>query len=102
MMSKLYMIQGASTIKAITIGNNIVQENDISWSKRILGKEALTHIKTNTIIQDFIPIVRPYIIPSIKGYEVIVKNEFGIIITSGLGENIKTLSKKYNMCSIYV
>lgn len=30
MMSKLYIIQGTSTIKAITIGNKIVQENDIS------------------------------------------------------------------------
>ena len=58
-ISKLYIMQGISTIKAITIGNKIVQENDINWSKRILGKEALTHINTNTIIQDFIPIVSP-------------------------------------------
>ena len=51
----------------MTIGNNIVQENDINWSKRILGNEALTHIKTNIIIQDFIPKVKPDNKPSIIG-----------------------------------
>ena len=45
MMSNPYIIQGTKTMNAITIGNSIVQENDISWSKRILVKEALTHIK---------------------------------------------------------
>ena len=68
-MSKLYITQGTKTIKAITIGNNIVQENDISWSKRILGKEALTHIKTKIIIHAFSPSVRPKNIPSINGQE---------------------------------
>jgi hypothetical protein len=29
-ISKLYIIQGIKTIKAITIGNNIVQEKDIN------------------------------------------------------------------------
>ena len=90
-ISKLYIIQGTNTIKAITIGSNIVQENDINWSKRILGKEALTHIKTKTIIQDFIPIVKPYIIPSINGYEVIVNSNSGTL--AGLGVNIKTSSR---------
>lgn len=71
-MSKLYIIQGTNIIKAITTGNNIVQENNINWSKRILGKEALTHIKTKIITQDFIPIVSPYIIPSINGEEKIL------------------------------
>ena len=52
-------MQGINTIKAITTGNNIVQEKDISWSKRILGKEALTHININTITHDLIPMVRP-------------------------------------------
>jgi len=61
------MIHGINTINAITIGSNIVQENDINWSKRILGKEALTQIKTKIIMEDFIPIVRPYIRPSITG-----------------------------------
>lgn len=92
MMSKLYIIQGTITIKAMTIGNNIVQENDISWSKRILGKEALTHMKTKTITHDFIPIVKPYIIPSINGYEVIVNNNSGIL--EGLGVNMKKSSNK--------
>jgi hypothetical protein len=58
-ISKLYIIQGTKTINEITIGNNIVHENVINWSKRILGKEALTHIKVKINIQDFIPIVKP-------------------------------------------
>ena len=41
--SKLYTTHGSKTMKDITIGNNIVHENDISWSKRILGKEALSN-----------------------------------------------------------
>jgi len=65
--SKLYKIQGSNIIKAITKGNNIVQQSDISWSYRILGKEALAQIKINIIIQDFNPRVRPYIIPSFIG-----------------------------------
>ena len=63
-MSKLYTTQGNNTMKAITIGNKIVQENDINWSKRILGNEALTHINVNIIIQDFIPIAKAYKRPS--------------------------------------
>ncbi len=35
---KLYTIYGINTINPITIGNNMVQENNINWSKRILGK----------------------------------------------------------------
>lgn len=66
-ISKLYIIQGTNTINAITTGSSIVQENDINWSNRILGKEALTHIKTKIITQDLIPIVKPNIIPSING-----------------------------------
>ena len=66
-MSKLYITQGTNTISAITIGNKMVQEKDINWSKRILGKEALTHMKTKIIIHDLIPIVKPDNIPSIKG-----------------------------------
>tara|TARA_Y100001951_G_scaffold90718_1_gene84076 strand:- start:1082 stop:1336 length:255 start_codon:yes stop_codon:yes gene_type:complete len=68
-MSKLYIIHGTNTINAITIGNNIVQENDINWSKRILGKDALTQMKMKIIIQDFKPKVKPDIIPSINGVE---------------------------------
>lgn len=56
-------------MKAIMMGNKIVQENDINWSKRILGKEALTQMKTNIITQAFIPKVRPKIRPSINGLE---------------------------------
>lgn len=68
-ISKLYKIQGTNIIKAITRGNNIVQQNDISWSKRILGKEALAHIKTKIIIQALSPRVKPDSIPSIKGLD---------------------------------
>ena len=52
---RLYKIQGISIIKANTIGNSTVQQNSINWSKRILGKEALTQINTNTIIELFKP-----------------------------------------------
>ena len=54
-ISKLYKIQGTSTINANTTGNNTVQQKDINWSKRILGKDALTHINVNTINELFIP-----------------------------------------------
>ena len=58
-ISKLYKIQRTNTIKANTKGNRTVQQNDINWSKRILGKEALTHIKTKIIMQDFSPKLKP-------------------------------------------
>jgi len=68
-ISKLYNIQGINTTKEITIGNKIIQQNDISWSKRILGKEALTHINIKIITQAFNPKLKPYISPSIKGFD---------------------------------
>jgi hypothetical protein len=54
----LYKIQGINIIIPKTIGNNIVQQNDINWSKRILGNEALTQIKRNTNAELFIPKLR--------------------------------------------
>jgi len=45
------------------MGNNTVQQKDISWSKRILGKEALTHIKTNIMKHAFNPKLKPLIKP---------------------------------------
>jgi len=66
-ISKLYITQGTNTINEITIGNKIVQEKDINWSKRILGKEALTHMNIKIIIHVFTPMVKPDNIPSIKG-----------------------------------
>lgn len=51
----MYNKDGINIINANKIGNNTVQQNDINWSKRILGKDALTHIKINTIIELFIP-----------------------------------------------
>jgi len=68
-ISQLYNRQGIKNIKAITIGNRIVQQKDINWSNRILGKDALVHIKINIIIQDLRPKVNPYNNPSIKGSE---------------------------------
>lgn len=69
MISKAYKIQGSNIMKAITNGKSIVQQNAISWSYRILGKEALPHMNTNIMTQALDPKVRPYIIPSIKGLE---------------------------------
>ena len=71
-ISKLYKIQGTNTIKANTKGNRTVQQNDINWSKRILGKLALIQIKTNIIIEDFIPNIIPQSIPSTKGLFIIL------------------------------
>ena len=42
-------------MNANNIGNSTVQQNDINWSNLILGNEALTHIKINTIIELLIP-----------------------------------------------
>ena len=56
--------QGVIIINAIIIGNNTVQQYDISWSNRILGKEALTHINTNIIKQVLKPKLRLVINPS--------------------------------------
>ena len=65
----IYNKQGIKTINANKIGNNTVQQKDINWSKRILGNEALTHIKTKIIIPDLTPNAKPYNNPSIKGLE---------------------------------
>ena len=46
---------GTTTIIAIIIGSNSVQQKLINWSKRILGKEALTQINTKIIKQALIP-----------------------------------------------
>ena len=54
----IYNKEGINIINANKIGNKTVQQNDINWSKRILGKDALTHININTIIELFIPKVR--------------------------------------------
>ena len=61
---QLYIMHGTNIIKDITMGNSIVQEKDINWSKRILGNEALTQMKTKIITQAFTPRVIPYIRPS--------------------------------------
>ena len=53
-------------IKATTIGSNTVQQNDISWSKRILGKLALAQINTNIIKLALTPSIKLDDIPYIK------------------------------------
>jgi len=58
-VSKLYKIQGTNIISAITMGNMIVQQNDINWSNLIRGNDALTHIKIKIIIQVLSPILKP-------------------------------------------
>ena len=68
MISKLNNIQGIKITKAITIGNNMVQQKDINWSNLILGNEALAHINTKIIKHDLIPNDKPYINPSINGF----------------------------------
>jgi hypothetical protein len=60
----MYNKDGINIINANKIGNNTVQQNDINWSKRILGKDALTQININTIIELFIPKVTPDNSPS--------------------------------------
>ena len=58
-ISKLCIRQGIAIIKEITKGNSIVQQNDINWSKRILGNDALAHINTKIITHAFNPKIRP-------------------------------------------
>lgn len=45
------------------MGNNIVQQYDISWSNLILGKEALTHMNVKIAKQVFNPNIRPQLKP---------------------------------------
>lgn len=53
-------------IKATTIGSSTVQQNDINWSNRILGKLALAQMNTKIIILDLIPSIIPEAIPEEK------------------------------------
>lgn len=53
-------------MNATTIGNNTVQQNDINWSKRILGKLALAQINVKIIILDLIPSIKLETKPEIK------------------------------------
>lgn len=41
------------------MGSKTVQQKDINWSKRILGKDALVQIKINIRAQDLNPKERP-------------------------------------------
>ena len=53
-----YNKEGTKNINPNNKGNKTVQQKDINWSKRILGKDALTQININTIIELFIPKLR--------------------------------------------
>lgn len=64
--SKLLSIQGTKTIKAKSKGNNSVQQNDISWSNRIRGREARIQMNMNTKIEVLIPKTRPGINPFVN------------------------------------
>jgi hypothetical protein len=65
--SKEYKRQGTKTINANNKGNRTVQQNCMSWSKRIRGRLARTHIKVNTKRADLIPRTSPEINPSAPG-----------------------------------
>ena len=62
----IYNNEGINIINANNIGNNTVQQNDINWSKRILGKDALVQIKTKISIDvlnaklklDMVPLIK--------------------------------------------
>ena len=65
--SNAHKRQGTRMIKAKSKGNNSVQQNDMSWSKRIRGREARTQINVNTRALDLIPKTKPEINPSKVG-----------------------------------
>ena len=92
-ISKLYIIHGTNTMNAITIGSKIVQENDINWSKRILGKDALTHINTNinalVLIAKFKGEEEIFIIKSKKIVSLTLKNTFKKLIKTSKGIILK-------------
>lgn len=93
-IAKLYKTQGNNIIKAITNGNSMVQQNDINWSYRILGNEALAQIKINIIIQDFNPNVKPYMAPSIYGLDKKLSYLLSIILTYKYGSTSLIKSSK--------
>ena len=73
---KTYNIQGTKNISPNRIGNNTVQQKDINWSNRILGKDALTQININTIIELF----TPKVILDNSPFNVILSNNSSLII----------------------
>lgn len=54
-MSKACSKPSINIMLANSSGNNIVQQNDISWSNLIRGKDALIHMNKNTNIELFTP-----------------------------------------------
>jgi hypothetical protein len=81
-MSKLYNRQGIVIMKANNIGNSTVQQKLISWSKRILGKLALTQMKVNINIELFNPKAKAYTKPSNSGiFTICISNSPHVIKT---------------------
>lgn len=64
---KVYNREGIKAINPNNIGNKTVQQKDINWSKRILGKDALTHMNTKTINELFTPKLKLVNNPFIDG-----------------------------------
>ena len=92
-MSNEYTKQGINTIYAINTGSNTVQHTDINWSKRILGKEALTQMNTNintlVLIAKFKGEEEIFTIKSKKIVSLTLKNTFKILIKISKGIILK-------------
>ena len=91
-MSKLPIILGVNIINANNVGNTLVQQYDISWSKRMRGKEALAHINMNINAQAFKPTAKPYTCTD-------PKISFIMVINRRIFSNnaSKIIKKPYNM-----
>lgn len=88
-----YTKQGNNTIYAIITGSSTVQHTDINWSKRILGKEALTQMNTNintlVLIAKFKGEEEMFTIKSKKIVSLTLKNTFKILIKISKGTILK-------------
>ena len=74
------------------MGNNTVQQKDISWSKRILGKLALTQIKVNIINEA----LTPKIILEMNPDEQLIKNRVSGIKSFSIMSTIISHEKPVN------
>ena len=99
-ISNPYKIQGTIIINATTIGSNTVQQNDINWSKRILGKLALAQINTNIIRLDLIPNIKLDNKPDMKLLEVILNKVIVPILAGEL--KLRTIELIIDKISLFV
>jgi hypothetical protein len=86
-MSHACKVQTKKTNKPNNKGISTVQQYDINWSKRILGKEALTHMKTNTRKELFIPIIIPEYSPDSENF---IANSLDLKNSGELVQSIST------------